>query len=364
MKREKVITFGKGAVGLLVGLLLFGFSSFAQLRTPKYSNEFMSLGVGARALGMGNTQVASAEDVTAAYWNPAGLLRIKDPYQVGLMHASYFAGMANYDWLSFSFAPDTVSRVAVTAIRFAVDDIPDTRFLYDADGRLNYDNIQFFSAADYGFLVSYARKLSSIPGLNLGANIKIIHRSVGQFASAWGFGLDAGLQYQKEAWQFGLMARDVTGTFNSWSFNREELEDVFVLTGNAIPINGVELTVPRLIAGAARSFILSEDLDLLASADLVFTFDGNRNVLLSTGFTSVDPSLGLELNFRKLLFLRGGINNMQQVRGLNQSESLSIQPNFGLGFSANRFRMDYALTDVGDMTDTPYSHIFSIMIGF
>lgn len=351
-------------VAVLVVNFLLSFSSIAQINSPKYSNEFMNLGVGARALGMGNTQVATASDVTAAYWNPAGLLGIEDSYQAGLMHASYFAGMANYDWLSFSFAPDTLSRLAVTAIRFAVDDIPDTRFLYDADGRLNYDNVRFFSAADYGFLISYARKLPSIPGLRLGANIKVIHRSVGQFANAWGFGLDGGLQYQKEAWQFGLMVRDLTGTFNSWSFNREELDQVFTLTGNSIPINGVELTLPRLIAGAARSFNLNDDLGLLVSTDLVFTFDGNRNVFLSSAFSSVDPSLGLELNFRKQLFLRGGINNLQQVRGLNQAESWSVQPNFGLGFAANRFRLDYALTDVGDLTDTPYSHIFSIMVGF
>jgi hypothetical protein len=355
-----------GIILLFTGILFISFQKplFSQLRTPKYSNEFMNLGVGARALGMGNAQVAIAQDVSAAYWNPAGLNHTKDTYELGLMHASYFAGMANYDWLSFSFAPDTLSRFAVTAIRFAVDDIPDTRFLYDADGRLNYDNIQFFSAADYGFLLSYARKVSSVPGLNLGANVKIIHRSVGAFASAWGFGLDAGMQYQNKAWQFGLMVRDLTGTFNSWSFNRNELEEAFVLTGNAIPINGVELTVPRLILGAARSFQLGGEMGLLASADMVFTFDGNRNVLLSSGFSSMDPSLGLELNYRKQLFLRGGLNNLQRVRGLNQSESLVLQPNFGLGFSANRFRLDYALTDVGDMTDTPYSHIFSLMIGF
>lgn len=364
MVTKSLIIYSPGYISAVIISLLLTYSSFAQVSPPKYSNEFMNLGVGARALGMGNAQVATAQDVTAAYWNPAGLLSIQDSYQAGLMHASYFAGMANYDWMSFSFAPDTMSRLAVTAIRFAVDDIPDTRFLYDADGRLNYDNVRFFSAADYGFLVSYARKIPRLPGLRLGANIKVIHRSVGQFASAWGFGLDAGLQYQKEDWQFGVMVRDLTGTFNSWSFNKEELEQVFSITGNSIPVNGVELTLPRLIAGAARSFSLNDDVGLIVSTDLVFTFDGNRNVLLSSGFSSVDPSVGLEFNFRKQLFLRAGINNMQQVRGLNQAESLSIQPNFGLGFAVNRFRLDYALTDVGDLTDTPYSHIFSIMVGF
>ena len=324
----------------------------------------MNLGVGARALGMGNTQVANTQDVTAAYWNPAGLMQIKESYQVGLMHASYFAGMANYDYLGFSFAPDSSSRLAVTAIRFAVDDIPDTRFLYDADGRLNYDNIQFFSAADYGFLLSYARKLPKLPKISLGANVKVVHRSVGNFASAWGFGLDAGLQYQHRDWQFGLMLRDITGTFNSWSHNRDMVEDIYAATGNQIPENGVEITVPRAILGASRHYSLGDQFGLLASADLVFTFDGRRNVLLGSSFTSIDPALGLELDFQRSVFLRAGFNNMQQVRGLNQSEQWTVQPNFGLGFSFNQFRLDYALTDVGDMTDTPYSHIFSLIISF
>ena len=53
-----------------------GSLSFAQ-DAPKYSNEFLAVGVGARALGMGNAFTAVTNDVTSGYWNPAGLLGVR-----------------------------------------------------------------------------------------------------------------------------------------------------------------------------------------------------------------------------------------------------------------------------------------------
>src|SRR5690606_36290779 len=140
---------------------------------PKYSNKFMNIGVGARALAMGRAQVSSVNDVTAAYWNPAGLLGIDHQYEFSLMHAEYFAGIAKYDYAAFSTNILEDNQIAVSLIRFAVDDLPDTRFLYDANGALNYDTIQFFNAADYALLLSYARDVSD--RLKLGVNSKVIH---------------------------------------------------------------------------------------------------------------------------------------------------------------------------------------------
>lgn len=150
-----------------VRLLFFGFMLFLvslpakpQAIAPKYSNEFMNIGVGARALAMGKAQVSSVKDVTAAYWNPAGLLGIDHQYEFSLMHAEYFAGIAKFDYAAFSTNFQEDNQIAVSLIRFGVDDIPDTRFLYDANGALNYNNIQFFNAADYALFLSYARDVS------------------------------------------------------------------------------------------------------------------------------------------------------------------------------------------------------------
>ena len=167
--------------------------TFAQL-APKYSNEFLAIGVGARALGMANCQVTSVNDVTSGYWNPAGLLSMKSPMQVGLMHSEYFAGIAKYDFGAFAKKIDSSSVVGFSVIRFGVDNIPNTTELIDAQGNWDYDRITTFSAADYAFLFSYARKMK-IEGLRVGGNFKVIRRKVGDFGGAWGFGLDAGAQY-------------------------------------------------------------------------------------------------------------------------------------------------------------------------
>jgi hypothetical protein len=337
---------------------------FGQATAPKYSNEFLSIGVGARALGMGRTQTALVNDVTAAYWNPAGLLDIKDKYQVSLMHSEYFAGIAKFDYIGFATPVDSLSHIAVSAIRFGVDDIPDTRFLYDANGAINYDNINFFSAADYAFLFSYSRKLSFIKGLQMGASFKVIHRNVGNFANAWGFGMDIGGKLQRNTWQFGLMARDVTGTFNAWSHNTALVYDTYVKTGNEIPENSIEITLPKLIAGVSKSFLIKKKVGVLAAADFDFTFDGMRNVLIRSEKISIDPHIGLELDYQKLIFLRMGAGNVQRIKNFDSTHYTTFQPDFGVGFKINKFHIDYALTDIGDRAEGLYSHVFSVKAGF
>lgn len=169
-------------------------AAWAQFR--KYSNEFLNIGAGARGLAMGGAQVASVHDGTAGYWNPAGLVGVKDHPQLNLMHAEYFAGIGKYDYGSLVFPLKDNKRVlGLSLLRFAVDDIPNTIFLVESDGTINFSNIQTFSSADYAFLVSMAQEMKLKKGgrINAGLNAKIIHRKAGDFASAWGFGFDAGV---------------------------------------------------------------------------------------------------------------------------------------------------------------------------
>jgi hypothetical protein len=334
---------------------------FSQDLTPKYSNEFLSIGVSARALGMGGAQVGAVRDVTAAYWNPAALTAIQHQYEFSLMHAEYFAGIAQYDYLGFSTPVGNQNRVAVSLIRFGVDDIPDTRFLYDANGALNYNNIQFFNAADYALLLSFARDISD--KFKLGANAKIIHRNVGKFAQAWGFGLDVGGIYIQKRMTFGLMVRDITTTYNAWSHNAEMVRDIYSQTNNEVPINSVEITLPKAIASIAYDWKIGEQFNLLTALDLETTFDGARNTIISSSTLSVDPKFGLELGFKHLVFVRGGVSNFQYIKDFQGNETLNYMPSAGLGVILNeRFQIDYALSDLGDVSESPYSHVFSIKV--
>ncbi len=347
------------SLSLLV-LIFIALLQPVQAQTPKYSNEFLSIGVGARALGMSNAFVSVASDATSGYWNPAGLTHIESNIQIALMHTNYFAGLAQYQYGSIAFNLDPQSALGFSYLRFGVDDIPDTSELIDADGNINYDRIRSFSAADNAFMISYARMLND--NLRLGVNTKIIRRTAGSFAGAWGFGLDAGLQYHYNDWNFGFMGRDITSTFNAWSYQLDDrMREVFTITGNEIPENSLEITLPAFILGASREFIFAEQFGLLASADLIITTDGRRNVMFKGDPISMDPALGIELHYNNIVYLRAGIGNYQQYSTPAEKMTSSMQLNMGIGVVIrNVLTLDYALTDVGDNSIALYSNVFSL----
>ena len=338
--------------------LLFALSMYSTAQV-KYSNEFLSIGVGGRAFGMSNATVAIVDDINSTYWNPAGLTLIKNNLQLGLMHSEYFAGIAKYDYGAAAMKINETSSFGISMIRFGVDDIPNTLDLIDKDGNIRYDRIKSFSVADYGVFFSYARK-AAIEGLRYGGNVKIISRKAGDFASAWGFGFDVAAQYDYGKWKFGILGRDITSTFNAWSYNTDELLETFVATGNEIPENSLEITLPKLIFGAARSFIIKENIGIKAEADMDWTFDGKRNVLIKSNFMSVDPHIGFEADYKKIVFIRGGIGNIQQIRNFNGKNELSLQPNIGIGFQWKNFGIDYAFANLGNVSVAPYSNIISL----
>jgi hypothetical protein len=344
---------------LFIILVISSLTGFSQ-SAPKFSNEFLAIGVGARALGMSGSYVTAVNDVTSGYWNPAGLTQINKDFQIGLMHAEYFAGIAKYDYGAFAANIDSASAFGFSIVRFGVDDIPNTTQLIDSDGNIDFDRISSFSAVDYAFLFSYARK-SKIKGLRYGANVKIIYRKVGEFAKAWGFGLDAGLQYDYKKWKLGLMARDVTSTFNAWSFSlSEETIDVFNATGNEIPDNSSETTLPKIIIGIGREIKISNKFNLLGEIDFDLSTDGKRNVLITGDPVSIDPHMGIEVGYSKMIFLRLGVGNIQKVTDILENDKISYQPNFGIGIQFRGIALDYALSDIGDQSDALYSNIFSL----
>jgi hypothetical protein len=346
---------------LLFLFLFISFTAFSQT-VRKYSNEFMNIGVDAAALGMSNAVVASTSDVNSCYWNPAGLLHLEGN-QISLMHSNYFANIAKYDYIAYASPIDERSAWGVSLIRFGVDDILNTTDLIDNEGNIDYNRIELFSTVDYGFTFSYAVKLP-IEGLQYGANAKIIRRIIGDFATSWGFGFDFGLQFKKNDWQFGLMLRDITTTYNIWNINEEayqKIADAIPGENQEIP-ESTEITLPKAQLGVAKKFEFhNEDYSLLTTANMNMQFT-ETNDLISSSFLSIDPAIGLEFGYTNLAFLRAGIGNFQQVTQLDNSEKIGFQPNIGLGFKYKGIAIDYALTALGNQSTAQYSNVFSLRI--
>jgi len=347
---------------LLLILIIISQTAYSQ-SFRKYSNEFLNIGVDAAAFGMGRSVVASSADVNSIYWNPAGLVHIED-YQGSLMHAEYFAGIAKYDHVAFAMPIDDQSAIGFSIIRFGVDDILDTTELIDSQGNIDYNRINLFSAADYAFNMAYARKLP-VQGLNIGFNGKIVRRIIGDFASSWGFGLDASLQFESNGWIFGLMLRDITTTFNAWSIDKDEFKKI----QNAIPNQNqelpetIELTLPKAQLGIARKFEINRDFGLLTEFDLNLRFT-KTNDIIATDFVSIDPAFGFQFDYLNMVFLRAGVGNIQNQLEFDESKSVTFQPNLGVGFRYKGIYIDYALTNIGSVGNALYSNVFSIKIDF
>ncbi len=347
---------------------LFIFTIISKAQIGKYGNEFLNIGSSARDMGMGNASVASNYDGSCIYSNPANLTHIQAKNEINLLHSEYFASIAKYDFLNYTHKINDSSTIAFSLIRMGIDNIQNTLYLYDANGNPDYSRIKYFSVSDYAFFASYAKKLP-IEGLSIGANAKIIYRHFGEFANAYGFGIDVGIKYIYKKWLLAAMLKDATSTFTAWFFSiNDTIANIFKQTGNQLPKNSLEIILPSLYMGIARNFKINNKNSLLFEQDLIFYFDGKRNAIVSFNPISIYPRYALEWNYNKRIFLRGGLSNFQYASSFARDTTiyrkhvLSLSPSLGIGLRIGRFRVDYALTNIANIGIGLYSHVFSIKI--
>jgi hypothetical protein len=171
------------------------------------------------------------------------------------------------------------------------------------------------------------------------------------------------LQFEKNDWQFGLMLRDITTTYNVWNIDEaayKKIADAIPGQNQELP-ESTEITAPKAQLGLSKKFIIRYDYSILAAANINMRF-AKTNDLISTDFMSIDPALGFEFGYTDLVFLRAGAGNFQNIQQLDGSEKVGFQPNIGLGFKYKGIQVDYALTNLGNQKTTLYSNIFSVKV--
>lgn len=303
------------ALALLAGLALREAHA-GGFRTAKYGGEFLTLGAGGRALGMGGAYAALANDVSAGYWNPAGLAQLDYP-QIMLMHSQQFSGVVKYDYGSYAMPLGASRSLGIGLIRLGVDDIPVTRLsnpalklgeeYVDENGvtRLNTPYVaRTISDAEYALFFSYAMQRNS--KLALGANAKLIHKNVGD-NSAWGLGFDIGAIYKPAGnLLIGLNLQDITTTVLAWNSGTREV---------IIPTLKAGVAYPLRISGLGGSIAPAIDFDI--------RFEGRDYAAqFAAGPVSVDSHLGWEYQYQNLFALRLGsdVGKFSAGAGLNLSK--------------------------------------------
>jgi len=155
------------------------------LQAQKYAADFLNIGVGSRALGMGSAYVAISNDATAAYWNPAGLSQLHKR-EITIMHANRFSGLVQTNFINLAIIDKHGNAFALSYFRVGIDDIPKSTKLDEFDRPIIEKYIQDVEQA---LFLSFARKNSN--NFSLGGNLKAIFQQVGDHSSL-GLGFDIG----------------------------------------------------------------------------------------------------------------------------------------------------------------------------
>jgi hypothetical protein len=85
-------------------------------------------------------------------------------------------------------------------------------------------------------------------------------------------------------------------------------------------------------------------------------------VLLSADPFSLDPHMGIEAGYKNTIYLRGGVGNVQRTTNIDSTTSMTLQPNLGVGLKIKSISIDYALTNLGSLSSSLYSNVFSVRI--
>lgn len=146
-----------------------------------YAGSYLRLVPGTRAQGMGGAYVALANDVTAGFWNPAGLGTMQS-VQLGFMWSSLSLDR-QYNYAAMVIPTWTKGTLSLSWLNYHVGSIEERNETSELMGN--------FSNDEHTLLLSYGVKLHRY--FSAGATAKVLFHDLADY-SASGLGYDIGLQ--------------------------------------------------------------------------------------------------------------------------------------------------------------------------
>lgn len=266
------------------------FSLFlSSASATKFAGEFLSLGVGARGLGMGGAFVSVADDATSGWWNPAGAARMTAREGI-FMHAETFGSLLNHDYLAVGLPKEKFGLI-FSAIRLGGGGIQVTQ-LPNPDSLIGDRNrpyvVKVKGHGDYAFLATYAR--AKRKNLYWGMGVKLVYRSIVD-NSAFGIGADLGALWRpKPDWWVGLTVNDFTSTLLAYDTGRKET------------------ITPTVKVGTSYRYTY-RDFSLLGAFSSDLRFEGRKaEAQYYQGFISADNHYGMEVGYLDKGFARVGFD--------------------------------------------------------
>ncbi len=318
--------------------------------------NFLEMGIGSAANGMGEAFVSHARDLSSIYWNPAGLAYVERS-EVLFMYHPWIAGID----VSFAGTALVIPRIGtiglgITSMNYGRTEVT-TMLMQDGTG-------ETYGANEYAVSLSYSRKLAD--WFAFGATGKYVGSSI------WHLGASA------MAMDLGVM---VNTQFFSFSGRREDGMTIGMSIANygtKMAYDGMDLLRPidiepnengnyKDVEGQYR--VQGWDLPLIFRVGISIAPIATRSQRLVLAVDALHPNnnnesinLGAEYSYKLLgagrFFLRGG------YRGLYLDESeygLTFGAGFHLTLLHNRvLRFDYAFKNIGILGNTSnYSLAFS-----
>ncbi len=330
---------------ILILMLIFPLQAENVSKVGITAAPFLTIGVGARALGMGAAFVATANDASALYWNPSGIARCSQ-MQAMFMHSRWLADL-QYNFVGFAMPLASFGSMGLSIISLNYGDMP-VRTVDRPEG-----TGEIFSCNDLAIAMSYARSLTD--RFSIGFNVKYIQQRIWH-EQAYGFAIDFGSLFIT-----GLHGLRIGATLSNFGTDmRMQGKDLLVFHDIAPQILGNNDRVPSHLQtdawplpllfqfGVAMEAIKTPLHRLTMAIDASHPFDNTESL-----------NLGCEYGFRETVFIRAGYRDLFLRDG---EQGLTL----GVGFATRQvgsflLQVDYAYADFGRLEN---EQRFSLSLAF